>query len=84
MRSFAVTLESFLAVVLLLSGAILGLYGLFSSQILLGILGLVVYVMGFGSMMYVYVTHPESRNEAREESHWNKLERAFYSWESLP
>jgi hypothetical protein len=84
MRTFAVTLESFLVTVLLLSGMILGLYGLFTSQILLGIFGLIVYVIGLGSMLHVYITYPESRNDTYDNSHWNKLERAFYSWESLP
>jgi hypothetical protein len=87
MRTFIATLESFFVMVLLFSGIALGLYGLVTSQMLLSVLGLGLFIMGFGCMLYVWINYPESRNNTPDSSCENsheKLARAFYSWESLP
>jgi hypothetical protein len=87
MRTFMATLESFLVMLLLFSGIALGLYGLVTAQMLLDVLGLIVFIVGFCSMLYVWINYPESRNDTSDSSFENgheKMAKAFYSWESLP
>jgi hypothetical protein len=87
MRTFVATLESFLVMILLFSGIILGFYGFVTSQLLLSVVGIIIFVMGFGSMLYVWSKYPESRNDTYDNSLGNsreKMAKAFYNWESLP
>ena len=86
MRTLIMVLESFLVAVLLLAGLVLGFCGILTSQILLSVLGAIVFYLGFRCMIYVWIKYPESRNDTYDNSPWNNRERmarAFYNWESL-
>ena len=87
MRTLTMIVESFSVTFLWLGSLFLSLYGFITSQILLGVLGIIVFVIAFSSMLYVWTKHPETRNDTYNNPLWNTrehLSRAFYNWESLP
>ena len=87
MKTLAMIGESFSVVLLWLGSLFLSFYGFVTSQILLGVLGIIVFVLAISGMLYVWSKHPATRNDTYNNSLWNTrehLSRAFYNWESLP